>query len=177
MIAQRFRPIYWVLGVALAILLLYGIQLQVANERGKLESVEEDIATVRKDIRRLQTEFKTRASMRQLERWNGDEPSLALSAPQARQYLASEEGISSLNDGRFEGDSYAPPPPMVMAAISGDSEEAAPADPETKPLTRHDLAVQKAIAGPKKEAPIKIVALAQPEAPARAAKKEGQAKP
>lgn len=118
MIAQRFRPIGWVIGVAIAIMLLYVVQLQVANERGKLKEVDQQIALLRKDIRRLNTEFETRASMRQLERWNGDVAELALSAPQARQYLAGESDISDIGDDRFEGHGVAPPPAMVMAATN-----------------------------------------------------------
>jgi hypothetical protein len=90
MITQRFRPIGWVVGIAVAIMLLYVIQLQVANERGKLNEVDTQIAMLRKDIRRLNTEFNTRASMRQLERWNSADDQLALAAPQARQFVKAK---------------------------------------------------------------------------------------
>ena len=81
MIAQRFRPVGWVAGIALAATALYLVSLQVANERGRLEEIDRKIAHTSREIRQLQTEMGTRASLRQLERWNGEV--LALSAPQA----------------------------------------------------------------------------------------------
>ena len=71
MIAQRFKAVGWVAMVAIAATLLYLISLQVAVERGKLEAVEKQIAAAQREVRQLQTEMGTRASMRQLERWNG----------------------------------------------------------------------------------------------------------
>lgn len=118
MITQRFRPIGWVVGIAVAIMLLYVIQLQVANERGKLNAVDQEIAMLRKDIRRLNTEFNTRASMRQLERWNSNDLQLALAAPQARQFLKGEDHISELGDERFNGHGMAPPPAMMQASVA-----------------------------------------------------------
>jgi hypothetical protein len=118
MITQRFRPIGWVVGIAAAIMLLYVIQLRVANERGKLNEVDAEIAILRKDIRRLNTEFNTRASMRQLERWNGADEQLALATPQARQFVASEDAISEIGAERFEGHGVAPPPAMMQASVS-----------------------------------------------------------
>jgi len=153
MIAQRFKPIGWVVGVAVAILLLYVIQLQVANERGKLKNVDTEIALVRKDIRRLQTEFQTRASMRQLERWNGTDQSLALSAPQARQYLRGEDSISDLGEAHFKGTGSAPPPAAVMASIASDV---------PPPLPAQTVQVTAPIAGARpKSAPV-IVDKAKP---------------
>jgi hypothetical protein len=118
MITQRFRPIGWVVGIAVAIMLLYVIQLQVANERGKLNEVDTQIAMLRKDIRRLNTEFNTRASMRQLERWNSADDQLALAAPQARQFVSGEDRISEIGAERFEGHGVAPPPAMMQASVA-----------------------------------------------------------
>lgn len=89
MIAQRFRPVGWVAGIAAAACILYLISLQVATQRGRLEEIDRKIAMTKRDIRQLQTELGTRASLRQLERWNSDV--LALSAPKANQYLKDEE--------------------------------------------------------------------------------------
>lgn len=95
MIAQRLRPIGWVAAVAVAALGFYLVSLRVAAERGALEAVDMRIVAAKRDIRRLQTEFGARASLRQLERWNGEV--LALSAPTAAQYLVNETQLASLD--------------------------------------------------------------------------------
>ena len=97
MIAQRLRPLGWIAAVALAAIVFYLVSLRVAAERGALEAVDHQILTAQNDIRRLQTEFGTRASLRQLERWNGDV--LALTAPTAAQYLDGEVALASLDSG------------------------------------------------------------------------------
>lgn len=125
MIAQRFSALGWVAGVAGAATCLYLVSLQVAAERGKLEAVEREIASAQRDMRQLQTEFGTRASMRQLERWNGDV--LALSAPKADQYLKSEIQLASLDAAAIGDKPNAPPPSMALLtpppadAVSGDA--------------------------------------------------------
>lgn len=196
MITQRFRPIGWVVGIAAAIMLLYVVQLQVANERGKLNEVDAQIAMLRKDIRRLNTEFNTRASMRQLERWNSADDQLALAAPQARQFIAGEDGISEIGAERFEGHGVAPPPAMMQASVSH-TPEAAPVgepvvqtaalvpvvkapsaakpspailDDKSKPeprLTAHDRQAQRELSG---RAPVHLSAL-KPEKLASVTKK------
>ena len=107
----------------------------------------------KRDIRQLQTELGTRASLRQLERWNSDV--LALSAPKANQYLRSEESLAAL-DRTGIGDAPSAPPPVMMAVMMQQPREVAPersliakltapaAAP--KPLTETDKAVQRAIA-------------------------------
>ncbi|AHE51907.1 hypothetical protein [Sphingomonas sanxanigenens] len=99
MIARRLRPLGWALAIGTAAVSFYLVSLRVASERGALEKVEREITGTQHDIRQLQTELKTRASMRQLERWNGDV--LALSAPSAAQYLevAQLARVDALPDG------------------------------------------------------------------------------
>ena len=93
MIAQRFRPVGWVAGIAAAACGLYMVSLQVAHQRGRLEAIDARIAATKRDIRQLQTELGTRASLRQLERWNGEV--LALTAPTAQQFIADEAALAS----------------------------------------------------------------------------------
>jgi hypothetical protein len=114
MIAQRFRPVAWVIGCAVAATALYTVSLRVASERARLDGIDYKIASTRRDIRQLQTEMGTRASLRQLERWNGE--SLSLSAPNANQFLSSETQISRIDGATRPQDKYAPPPVMVQAA-------------------------------------------------------------
>jgi hypothetical protein len=118
MIAQRFRPIGTVALVATATIGLYLISLQVAAKRGQLDAVESQIAHARHDIRQLQTEFGTRASMRQLEQWNGQV--LALSAPKAKQFVRDGIQLAALDPYGAPADVAAhlsgASPPVVAAA-------------------------------------------------------------
>lgn len=153
MIAQRFRPVGWVAGIAAAACILYLISLQVATQRGRLEEIDRKIAMTKRDIRQLQTELGTRASLRQLERWNSDV--LALSAPKANQYLRNEEALATLDRSGI-GETPSAPPPVMMAVMTQQSRETAPAPSllarlttpaaAPKPLTETDKAVQRAIA-------------------------------
>lgn len=150
MIAQRFRPMGWVAGIAAAACALYMISLQVASERGRLEEIDRKISSTKRDIRQLQTELGTRASLRQLERWNSEV--LALSAPKAGQFLHDEQALATLDRSGLV-DTPAAPPPVMMVAMTREPKQAAPslidklttAKPE-KPLTETDKAVQNAIA-------------------------------
>jgi len=112
MIAQRFRHLGQVAMVATAATGLYLISLQVAAERGKLEAVERQIAEAKRDMRQLQTELGTRASMRQLERWNGEV--LALSAPKASQFARDGAQLVALNLDPKPANA----PPAAMALVS-----------------------------------------------------------
>ena len=115
MIAQRFRAGGWVAVVASAATGLYLISLQVAVERGKLEAVEAQIVSAQREVRQLQTEMGTRASMRQLERWNGEV--LALSAPKATQFVHDGAQLVSLRLDEADAVPNAPPPMMASVAI------------------------------------------------------------
>ncbi len=161
MIAQRFRSLAWVAGVALAATLLYIISLQVATERGRLEMIDSKIADAKRDIRQLQTEMGTRASLRQLERWNGDV--LALSSPAAGQYLAGEHAISQIDQSKL-GSATATPPPVMAAVMMRGAEAPADAALRTAPLTAQDRTVQQAITGGRK--PEKL-AVAERKVPAK----------
>jgi hypothetical protein len=124
MITQRFRPVVWVAGVAFAATALYMVSLRVATERGRLETIDRKIASTRRDIRQLQTEFGTRASLRQLERWNGDV--LALSSPGANQFLPGESALAKVDGLKLPTNGFAPPPVMVAEADEAPAVESAP---------------------------------------------------
>jgi hypothetical protein len=135
MIAQRFRALGWVAVVASAATGLYLISLQVAVERGKLEAVEAQIGTAQREVRQLQTEMGTRASMRQLERWNGEV--LALSAPKATQFVRDGAQLVALDLDSARGMPNAPPPIMASVAVPKPvvvSVPSIPDDPFTKPV-------------------------------------------
>lgn len=169
MIAQRFRPLGWIAGVATAACALYMISLQVASERGRLEEIDHKIANTKREIRQLQTELGTRASLRQLERWNAEV--LALSAPVAGQYLPGEAALSGVDRGKL-GDEAAPPPPVMMAVLTPEATRQEPPKPAPtlvarlttpaaapKPMTKADRAVQAAIAPKPDRDAIKVAML------------------
>lgn len=143
MIAQRFQSVAWVIGVAVAATLLYIISLQVATERGRLEQIDRKIAATRHDIRQLQTEMGTRASLRQLERWNGDV--LALSAPSANQYLNSEDDIDQINHNNLGVATTAPPPAMASVLLKEKGETAQASIPSQSPPTTQPTPTQIAL--------------------------------
>jgi hypothetical protein len=128
MIAQRFKAVGWVAFVAVAATMLYLISLKVAAERGKVEAVEAQIASALRETRQLQTELGTRASMRQLERWNGDV--LALSAPKASQFVRDGAQLVALDLDSVSGTPNAPPPMMAAVAIPKPVDVSVPSIPE-----------------------------------------------
>jgi hypothetical protein len=116
MIAKRFQSFQRLAACTCAVMGLYMVTSQVASERTDLERVDRQILSARKDIRQLQTELGTRASLRQLERWNGEV--LALTTPDADQFVSNERALATLDrTGIVPGPRYAPNA-MVMAMTS-----------------------------------------------------------
>lgn len=135
MIAQRFRPLGWAAGVATAACGLYLVSLQVAAERGKLEAVEAQIASAKRDLRQLQTELGTRASLRQLEAWNGEV--LSLAAPKAAQYVSEPAQLVALNLDPADG---AAAPPAMLAEYTTAPPPPVAAPPVAKPAKPKPMA-------------------------------------
>ena len=125
MSARGFRSISMVAGIAAAALGCYMVSLRVASERAALEDVENKIVLAQRDIRVLQTEIGTRGRLAQLESWNVKV--LALSAPQANQFVDGGFQLASLLTPKKAIDPSAPP--VVLAS--------APA-PERKPRLSSD---------------------------------------
>jgi hypothetical protein len=87
------------------------VSLKVASERAALEQVENRIVLAQRDIRVLQTEIGTRGRLEQLESWNVKV--LALSAPQAHQFMEGEFQLATLSAPRKTVD---PAAPVVLAS-------------------------------------------------------------
>ncbi len=128
MIVQRFKAVGWVAMVAIAATFLYLISLQVAVERGKLEAVEAQINAAQREVRQLQTEMGTRASLRQLERWNGEV--LALSAPKATQFVSNGAQLVALDLDAKRSTPNAPPPMMASVAVPKPVDVTVPSIPD-----------------------------------------------
>lgn len=178
MIAHRFRPVVWVVGCAFAATALYTVSLSVAAERARLEKVDRQIANTQNEIRQLQTELGTRASLRQLERWNSEV--LALGAPKAGQFRATETALQTLDGGILPASVGAPAPVMVAAATAPAPAPANMTQPAAGPVQTAQVAQgAKPVAAASKSAPsaakpaaapVKPVALASADVrPARAA--------
>jgi hypothetical protein len=108
---RGFREVGWVAAVAGTALGCYMVSLKVASERASLEQVENRIVLAQRDIRVLQTEIGTRGRLEQLESWNVKV--LALSAPQAQQFLEGEFQLATLAAPKKTID---PGAPVVLAA-------------------------------------------------------------
>ena len=124
MIMRGFREVGWVAAVAGTALGCYMVNLKVASERAALETVENRIVLAQRDIRVLQTEIGTRGRLEQLESWNVKV--LALSAPQAQQFLEGEFQLATLTAPRETID---PAAPVVLAAAPRPQPEARQAEP------------------------------------------------
>jgi hypothetical protein len=92
---KRLKGLGWIALGFLAAIACYLVSLQVAIERNKLSDLNASILAAKRDIRQLETEFTTRASLRQLERWNGEV--LALSAPASAQFINDERQLASMD--------------------------------------------------------------------------------
>lgn len=139
MIAQRFRALGWVAGIASAATGLYLVSVQVAAERAKLEQVDRSINAAHRDMQQLKTELSTRASYRQLEKWNAED--LSMAAPRADQYLHTEAQLASLSpDGsRPAADKDVPRAQLAAATVKAPEVLARPneADAAGVPQLRH----------------------------------------
>lgn len=166
MIAHRFRPVVWVVGCAFAATALYTVSLSVAAERARLEKVDRQIANTQNEIRQLQTELGTRASLRQLERWNSEV--LALGAPKAGQFRATETALQTLDGGILPA-SVGAPAPVMVAAATAPAPAPAPANmtqPAARPVQTAQVAQgAKPVAAASKSAPSAAKPAAAPAKP------------
>lgn len=122
MLGLAWKSLVWFLaGVAVALGFLL-VPLQVAAERKKLDRTASEIAHAERDIRALETEFETRASLAQLDRWNAD--TLRLVAPSADQFVPDEQALAAIDvrhapgGGAVQMASFVPAGP-VAPAIAG----------------------------------------------------------
>ncbi|MEP6784952.1 MAG: hypothetical protein ABI898_04330 [Sphingomonadales bacterium] len=132
MIAQRFRALGWAAGIACASTGLYLISLQVAAERAKLEAIDGRISAAQRDMQRLKTELSSRASYRQLEKWNTED--LTMAAPTAAQYFKSESQLASLSPESLDPAPEALVPRAQLAAATVKAPAPVSAAPLAEPV-------------------------------------------
>jgi len=122
-VAHRFRWFGWFVLCVSVILGCYLMSSRVAAERNKLTAIEMSIARTQRDITALETEFDTRASFAQLQRWNGD--TLKLSAPTAAQYVRDDAELAQVD---FNAPAPAGMPQIQTAAAVIPSAPVTPVD-------------------------------------------------
>jgi len=121
MSVRNFGSLFMVASCAGAALGCYLVSLRVASERASLEDVETKIVLAQRDVRTIQTEIGTRARLSQLERWNAKV--LALSAPQADQFLKGSFELAKLTTPQHKVDFGAP---VVLASAPAPATHHAP---------------------------------------------------
>ncbi|RHW18053.1 colicin transporter [Sphingomonas gilva] len=188
---KRLKGLGWIALGFLAAIACYLISLQVSIERNRLADVNSAILDAKRDIRQLETEFTTRASLRQLERWNGEV--LALSAPASVQFISDERQLASM-DFDLRPDMAGPSPTMLAlvsaATIQPAVELAAaetPAQAETPIVTAIARAVvptaeaatrdPKPVAAPRPKAETRVAAVKPAARPAKPAAKPAKPDP
>jgi len=133
-VAHRFRWFGWFVLCVSVILGCYLMSSRVAAERNKLAAIESSIARTQRDITALETEFDTRASFAQLQRWNGDTLKLVFnetgsstlgSAPTAAQYIRNDAELAQVD---FNAPTPATGPQIQTAAAVIPSAPVVPAD-------------------------------------------------
>lgn len=143
MLGLAWKSLGWFLaGVAVALGFLL-VPLQVAAERKKLDRTAAEIARAKRDIRALETEFDTRASLAQLDKWNAE--SLGMVAPAADQFVADEAALASIEPTAAglgpQMASFVPAAPVYAGTSQAPvAEPAAPAAPASAPAPRAAMA-------------------------------------
>lgn len=94
----KLKNLGWIALVLIVAISLYPLSLSVATLRSDLARTEQKIVQSKRRIRYLETEFATRANMKQLDLWN--ELDYGYSAPNADQYLSNERALANLGKGR-----------------------------------------------------------------------------
>ncbi len=97
---KRLENVGWLALVLLVLIMLYPLSLRVATLRSDLNRVDRQIISVKQDIRYLETEFQTRASLRQLERWNRLE--FGYAPPNAKQFVGGERALANLGTADWD---------------------------------------------------------------------------
>lgn len=152
---KRLAGVMWVLVVAAAILTVYLINLRVATEQKRVNDLQREIYATRMNIRYLEAEFGTRASLVQLERWNAADLKLIVTSKE--RFLSGEKDLASLEGIKPNGAPYVPPPVMTaMVETPADVPAAATrqaASPAPSQLRADFSLIRSAMANDHVEAP------------------------
>ncbi|MEI9852081.1 MAG: hypothetical protein WDN24_15940 [Sphingomonas sp.] len=110
MAGYRVKGLGWFICCMVVAPACYAVTSYGAAERAKLNTVDAQIRAAEKEIVGLETEFASRASQAQLEKWNGE--ALGMGAPQAAQYIAGDAQLADLGGPAAGGQ-----PATAVAAV------------------------------------------------------------
>jgi hypothetical protein len=134
---SRLRQASWAAVLSAALALFLALTFHVNAIKSEVRLTERRIVALEREKLRLETEFESRASQRQLAEWNAVE--FGYVAPRAGQFLASEAQLASLGAPR-RADA---PPPVRVARAAPPVAEPNPIAEWVAPLTGESLAAEK----------------------------------
>ena len=94
-VARRLQGIDLVILVFMFAMMICLVSFKVASARSELVEINRNIVRLQNSIRDLETEYASRASLPQLERWNTE--NLGLSTPGVGQYIQKEQQLAVLD--------------------------------------------------------------------------------
>lgn len=136
---SRLRQASWAAVLAATLGLFLALTFHVNAIKSEVRLAERRIVALEREKLRLETEFESRASQRQLAEWNAVE--FGYVAPRAGQFLASEAELASLGTPRGID---APQPIRVARAAPPPVEEDSPLAGWVSPLTGQPMAAEDA---------------------------------
>ena len=137
---SRLRQASWAASLSVALALFLALSFHVNAIKSEVRLAERHIVQLEREKMRLETEFESRASQRQLAEWNAVE--FGYVAPRAGQFLASGTQLASLG-APLRPD--APQPIRVARAAPPVEDDTSIAD-WVSPLTGQPLAAEAHVA-------------------------------
>ena len=131
---SRLRQASWAGALSVALTLFLALTFHVNAIKSEVRLAERQIVSLEREKLRLETEFQSRASQRQLAEWNAVE--FGYVAPRSGQFLESETELASLGTP-LRADA---PAPIRVARAAPPMEEDSPLADWVSPLTGQPMA-------------------------------------
>jgi hypothetical protein len=128
--SSHARSLGWMSVMAICAALVAVLSFKVLAVKSEVLLAESQLIDLRRETLLLETEFETRASQRQLAKWNTVE--FGYAAPRASQFLDGERQLASL--GERQGPN-APAPIRLARAAPADGAAAAADAPMRSPVS------------------------------------------
>lgn len=133
---SRLRQASWAASLSAALATFLALTFHVNAIKSDVRLAERRIVQLEREKLRLETEFESRASQRQLAEWNAVE--FGYVAPRAGQFLSSEAQLARLGTP-LRADA---PEPIRVARAAPPVEEASPIADWVSPLTGQPMAAE-----------------------------------
>ncbi|MBL8656026.1 MAG: hypothetical protein JNJ92_01555 [Altererythrobacter sp.] len=134
---SRLRQASWAGALSAALALFLALTFHVNAIKSEVRLAERRIVSLEREKLRLETEFESRSSQRQLAEWNAVD--FGYVAPRAGQFLASEAELASLGVPRRAD---APEPVRLARAAPPPVEENGTLADWVSPLTGQSIAAE-----------------------------------